>query len=397
MTVTQLAGSIWRQVLIRPNDFRAGDGPDKFVVSSMAANCGRAEPLVELVGHSPRDLAIYLDDLRLRDRAVFDRVIAKDFKGAVALRPAIANDPWPDRVCSLWVEPEANYLPPFLVAVLYAEMARLAVNQAGLLTMAFDEGIALSTRRFLPRVPLAGGRHQPYAIKRAIEMLPFQSIALSAPGTILQRGDAEAAAAWAKVCAASLSVTAVERNGLDIAPTMPKQAKATARDFAASPAFWLEQRNDHGWSRQNRPAATLWGLDWRQHASVGLVEIMMTARDWNRRCRTGGPKLASVSLRRVSWAIATINYAWIAESNPAAALWLLTQTQGKEEDALPLVSGPFAMDGTLKAKSGDTLRKNAIALVADRPKPGELGYTARYQSHLWLNNRGDDIAHYRHY
>jgi len=87
----------------------------------------------------------------------------------------------------------------------------------------------------------------------------------------------------------------------------------------------------------------------------------------------------------------------MAESNPAAALWLLTQTQGKEEDALPLVSGPFAMDGTLKAKSGDTLRKNAIALVADRPKPGELGYTARYQSHLWLNNRGDDIAHYRHY
>lgn len=279
MTAAQLGGSIWRQIMIRPRDPRAAMGHGQFAVSSMAAHCGRAEHLVTLVGHSPRDLAIYLDDLRLRDRAVFDRVIAKDFKGAIALRPTIADDPWPDRVRALWEAPEADYLPPFLVAVLYAELARLAVNHDGLLVMAFDGGIELSTRRFVPRVPLAGGPHQPSAIKRAIEMLPYQSIALSAPGTILQRGDAEAAAAWARVCAASLSVMAEERNGLDIAPATPKQAKAIARDFEANPAFWLEQRNDHGWSRQNRPAATFWGLDWRQHASVGLMEIMMTAQD----------------------------------------------------------------------------------------------------------------------
>ncbi|MET3438613.1 hypothetical protein [Sphingomonas sp. 1185] len=396
MTAAQLVGSIWRQIMIRPRDPRAAMGHDQFAVSSMAAHCGRAEHLVTLVGHSPRDLAIYLDDLRLRDRAVFDRVIAKDFKGAIALRPTIADDPWPDRVRALWEAPEADYLPPFLVAVLYAELARLAVNHDGLLVMAFDGGIELSTRRFVPRVPLAGGPHQPSAIKRAIEMLPYQSIALSAPGTILQRGDAEAAAAWAKVCAASLSAMAEEREGLDIAPATPQQAKAIARDFEAHPAFWLEQRNDHGWSRQNRPAATYWGLDWRQHASVGLVEIMMTAQDWNRRCRPGGRKLSTMSMRRVSWAIATISYAWMTENNPAAAVWLLRQAQGKNEDPLGAFS-PFAMDDILKEKSGNTLRKKALALVADRPKPGELGYTARYQAHLWLNDRGDDIAHYRQY
>lgn len=397
MSEAQLGGSFWRQVLIRPREAGAGGGPDTFAISNMAARCERAEYLVTLLGHSPRDLAMYLGDLKLRDRPVFDRVIAKDFKGALALYPTIIDDPWPHRVRALWTKPEADYLPPFLVAVLYAELARLAVNHAGLLEMAFDAGIELSTRRFLPRVPLAGGPHQPTAILRAIEMLPYQSIALSAPGTVLQRGDAEAAAAWARVCAASLSAAAEERGGLDVTPATPKEAKAIARDFAASPAFWLEPRRTHGWSRQNRPAATFWGLDWRQHAAVGLVELMMTAQGWNRRFRPKGPKLASVSMRRVSWAIATISFAWMAESNPAAALWLLQQAMDKEEDALPLAFGPFAMDDILKPKSGDSLRKKAMALVADRPKPGELGYTARYQAHLWLNDRGDDIAHYRHY
>ena len=103
-----------------------------------------------------------------------------------------------------------------------------------------------------------------------------------------------------------------------------------------------------------------------------------------------------MSMRRVSWAIATISYAWMTENNPAAAVWLLRQAQGKNEDSLDAFS-PFAMDDILKEKSGNTLRKKALALVADRPKPGELGYTARYQAHLWLNDRGDDIAHYRQY
>ncbi|KTF68980.1 hypothetical protein ACNFJ7_02850 [Sphingomonas sp. HT-1] len=396
MTISQLVASLWRQCLIRPDD-REELKPNPFAVSSASKNYARLQHLVTLIGHSPHDLALYLADLRLRNGTLFHRVLAKDFKGALALSPTIAEDPWPDLVREQWVKPETDYLPPFLVAVLYAELARLAVNQAGLLAMAFDEGAELSTRRFLPRVPLASTAHQPFAIKRAIEMLPYQSIALSAPGTVLQRGDAEAAAAWAKVCAASLTAAAEELDGIDVAPATPKQAKALARDFESSPAFWLEQRNGHGWSRQNRPAATRWGLDWRQHASVGLLEIMMTAQDWNERYRPEGPRLASMSLRRVSWAIATINYAWVAESNPAAALWLLMQTQGKKEDALPLVFGPFGMDHALEAKSGDTLRKKAMAMIADRPRPGELGYTARYQAHLWLNDRGDDIAYYRHY
>lgn len=397
MSVAQLGGSIWRQVLINPRVSGEHQGPDTFAISNMAAHCRRAEYLVTLVGHSPGDLAIYLDDLRLRDRPVFDRVIAKDFRGVVELCPKLIDDPWPDRVRALWRKPEADYLPPFLVAVLYAELARLAVNHAGLLEMAFDAGIELSTRRFLPRIPLAGGPHEPVAIGRAIGMMPYQSIALSAPGTVLQRGDTEAAAAWAKLCAARLTAAVEERGDLDITPATPLQAKAIAHDFEASPAFWLEPRKNHGWSRQNRPAATFWGLDWRQHAAVGLMEIMMTAQDWNGRLRPKGPKLASASMRRVSWAIATISFAWMAESNPAAALWMLQQVKDKDEDALSLAFGPFAMDDSLKPKSGDSLRKKAMALVADRPKPGELGYTARYQAHLWLNDRGDDIAHYRHY
>lgn len=95
--------------------------------------------------------------------------------------------------------------------------------------------------------------------------------------------------------------------------------------------------------------------------------------------------------------VSSVSFAWVAEGNPAAALRQLEQAQDLDEDAEPLVFGPFAMDAILKSKSGDTLRKTATTLVVDRPRSGELGYTARYQAHLWLNDRGDDIAHYRHY
>lgn len=398
MTVARLAGSIWRQILTRPNDPNAGEGLDKFAVSSMAAHCGRAEHLVTLVGHSPRDVAMYLDDLRLRDRALFERVIAKDFKGAIALRPTIADDPWPDRVRAMWVKREADYLPPFLVAVLYAELARLAVNQAGLIAMAFDDGVELTKAKFLSRVPLAGGPHEPRSIMRAINMLPYQSIALSAPGTVLRGGDAEAAAAWAKVCAATLAAAVEERGNITIVPTTPTEAEAIRDDVAASPPYWLEHRKKYGWSRQYRPAATLWGLDWRQHGSVGLMEIMATARDWNERLRPSGRKLSSMSKRRVSWAITTINFAWVVEANPAAALtlWEAARDETSNDPVLGNVD-PFGIDRAHKGMSGDSLRMKAIDLLADRPKPGELGYTARYRGHLWLNDRGDDIAHYRHF
>lgn len=397
MKAADLVGSVWRQVLIRPDVAYAESSGNPFAVGDAFEDCPRARHLITLIGHSPRDLALYLDDLRRRDRDLFECVLAKNFKGAIAQCPAIADDAWPASVQTRWTKP-ADYLPPFRVAVLYAELARLALNQAGLLAMATDGATSLTTKGLLTRIPLASGPHQPHAVRRAIEMLPYQSIALSAPGSMLHAGDAEAAAAWANVCAGNLSQAAERRSGIVIAPRTPKEAVAIQEDYRASPAFWVEKRGDYGWGLGNRPGATRWGLSWRRHASVGLMEIMMTAIDWNRRFRPDGPKLSRMSRERVSLALATINYAWTGESNPAAALELLRQAcRNKPAAAVPTAFDPFGTADVLGDASGGDLRKLALELLVDQPKPGELGYTARYQAHLWLDDRGDDIAHYQEF
>jgi hypothetical protein len=265
MTVSQFVASLWRQCLIRPDEDSEEPKSNPFAVSSASKNYARLQHLVTLLGHSPHDLALYLADLRLRHRTVFNCVLAKDFTGALALSPTIAADTWPDLVREQWVKPEADYLPPFLVAVLYAELARLAVNQAGLLAMAFDEGTELSTRRFLPRIPLAGSPHQPFAIKRAIEMLPYQSIALSAPGTVLQRGDAEAAAAWAKVCAASLTAASMWRppprnrpgRSPGISSPTPNSGSNSAMTMAGHARTGRPQRYG-GWTGVSTPRSVWW-------------------------------------------------------------------------------------------------------------------------------------------
>lgn len=135
----------------------------------------------------------------------------------------------------------------------------------------------------------------------------------------------------------------------------------------------------------NRPGVTRWGLSWRRHAAVGLVETIMTAIDWNCRFRPDGPKLSRMSRERVSLALATINYAWTGEPNPAAALALLRQACRNKSVALPTAFDPFGAADFLGDASGNDLRKLGLELLADRPKPGELGYTARYQAHFgWM-------------
>ena len=394
MKAVDLIGSVWRQILIRPDVAYAESSSNPFAVSDAFEDCPRARHLIALVGHSPRDLGLYLDDLRQRDGELFGYMLAKNFKGAIAKCPAIADDDWPASVKARWTKP-ADYLPPFRVAVLYAELARLALNQAGLLAMATDGATSLNTKGLLSRIPLAGGPHQPPAVRRAIEMLPYQSIALSAPGSILRGGDAEAAAAWARVCAGNLSLAAEQHGGLVIAPRTPKEAIAIQDDYKASPAFWVK-RADHGGGLGNRPGVTRWGLSWRRHAAVGLMEIMMTAIDWNCRFRPDGPKLSRMSKKSVSLALATINYAWTGESNPTAAVALLRQASRNNPAAAALTAfDPFGTADILGDASGGDLRNRALELLVDQPKPGKLGYTSRYQAHLWLDDHGDDIAHYQ--
>ena len=76
MTVQELLAGIWRQSLVRPSD--AGDpiGDNPYLVSNCHGICPSSRYLMTLIGHPPRDLALWFDELRRHDRIDFGRVAA---------------------------------------------------------------------------------------------------------------------------------------------------------------------------------------------------------------------------------------------------------------------------------------------------------------------------------
>jgi hypothetical protein len=401
MSLQALIGGLWRQCLIRPNDPSAEPGIDLFAVSDHLDNSQRAEHLVALIGHCPRDLGLYLIHLRETDEAFFNLVIAKDFRAALRHRPDALLGPWPDTVARRWRGIERDYLPPFLVAVLYAELSRLAMNQAGLIQLSFDGETYLTTTQFLERVPMAGTTNAPHAIRRAMDHAPLQSVALGAPGEVLRNVDREAAGTWSTAAAATMTLMAGAGGGLDISPTDPAEALKLRDAYGGNPHFWLESRAGHGASRQPRAAATFWGLNWRRNAAMGLLEIAQAARRWNEQHRPAGARLLKLPRYRLAHAISTIGFTWVAEASAEAGLTVLKDiVRGdvpQEELArwTAAMISPLSIGDHLGPRSGEELVKQAALEIARRPRPGAFGYTARSQAHLWLDDHGDDIAHYR--
>lgn len=405
MTSVELAGGIWRQCLIRPGDDAAPDGPDRFAISDIDAPCLSSAHLVALLGHQPRDIALYLTHQRQYDPAMFDLVLAKRFKAAIARDPAIVSRPWPDAVRRRWRGTEGDYLPPFLATVLYAELARSAQSQAGLLALAFDGGVELTTKGFLERVAVSGGAGSAAAVDSAISYAPFQTVALTPPDLMLNNKDRAGITIWGETAAASLALAAGRRGDLTILPGNADAAARLRAGYEAHPQFALEARKNKGHSRQPHRAATFWGLNWRRNAAVRLLELALTARDWNRVHRPGGPRLPDASAGQrasiVARAIAAISFRWVAEHSTAAGLTVLSSVITKadkiEQDFkhwTPADITPLTIDDHLGERSSVTLLDDAWEHYRRLSAPGAFGYTARSQAHLWIDDEGDDIGHY---
>ncbi len=405
MASVELVGGIWRQCLIRPGDDAAPDEPDRFAISDIDAPCLSSAHLVALLGHQPRDIALYLTHLRQREPAMFNLVLAKRFKTAIARDPAIVSRPWPDAVRCRWRGTESDYLPPFLATVLYAELARSAQNQTGLLALAFDGGVELTTKSFLERVGVSGGAGGAVAVDRAITYAPFQTVALTPPDLMLKNKDRAGITIWGETAAASLALTAGRRGDLTILPGNAVAATRLRAGYEAHPQFALEARKNKGNSRQPHRAATFWGFNWRRNAAIRLLELAVTARDWNVAHRPHGRRLPDASAGQrasiVAKAVAAISFRWAAEHSAAAGLMLIDKVLSRADkveqgfdDWTPDDITPLSIDDHLGDRSGVTLLDQAWDGLRKLPGPGELGYTARARAHLWVDDDGDDIAHY---
>ncbi|MDE1918241.1 MAG: hypothetical protein KGJ57_21800 [Sphingomonadales bacterium] len=406
MDIADLRAGVWRQCLIRPADDSITEGSNPFRGRRGNELCTSSRHMMALLGHPPRDLVIWLDDLRRRDPALFRLVLAKDFRGAIETQPDIIDEPWPHAVRTLWRDDEGDFLSPFRVAILYAEIARLAMNQAGLLDLAFDGKIELTTKRLLDRIATSCGPATSRAADRAIAHAPYQTLALTPPAMMLANKDVAAIAAWANTAASSITLAAGLRGGINIMPVTPAEAAFLRDGFAAHLQNQPEPRSGHGSSFQPRGAASLWGLNWRLNAAVGMLEIAESAREWNLLTRPNGLRLPDTTPKRsanpVARAIMAIRFRWLAEHNPSAALTVLGETltkkQKNEEQFKNLNLGeidPLTIDLYLGDKSGLDLLAQAWKAYRQLPGPTELGYTARSQAHLWLDTDGDDIDHYR--
>lgn len=408
MDPRHLVAGFFRQCLIRPSDDGEPVGENTYLPTNVVRLCASSRYLMSLVGHPPRDLALWLDDLRRRDAKQFRSVLAKDFKSALVRDPDIIRDAWPSTVRRLWQADEGDRLPPFLVAVLYAELARTAMNQAGLLALSFDGTIELTTKQLLDRVGTHVGAGATHAAGKAIAHAPFQTLALGPPDALIGQANAAGIEAWARTAAARIALTTGIRGAIDIAPRTPEEAAFLRAGFEAHPQHQREGRKGKGFSFQPRKAATFWGLTHRENAAVRLLEIADTARAWNRLYRPDGPPLPDAknyrSANPVAIALAAIRFRWVAEHDPASALTMLGEVMSKEDKAKDQFADwtaervdPLMIDGYLGEKSGLTLLKDARDALSLLPRPGAIGYTARSQAHLWLDEDGDDLDRYRHY
>ncbi|MEC3949261.1 hypothetical protein [Sphingobium sp. HWE2-09] len=400
MSKDALVGGIWRQLLIRPGDADAKNRNDPFSVIRFDSFCSRAERLVAIVGHQPRDLALYYANVEKRDRKLYQLLLAKDFRGAWKRDPQIIHEPWPTSVRRLWHGHEKDYLPPFLVAVLYAETARAAMNQSGLIEMSVD-GETLTIKRTLERLPMARTEFAPTAIRRTVDYAPFQSFALDVPDEFRDEASRQDARNWLPSAAARIALMHGTYGGINLTPTSPDEAKHLQALYARNPALAKIPRLNHGEALPRVDVAAFWGLTWRKNGAVRLLEIANTAREWNQIFWPDGPDLSALPRHFLAKAIAVIGYDWVAEQDSRMALTMLGEVLSKDEKTEldfenwdPFMANPVAIDDHLGNRSGEEMLKEAEALIPILPKPGEYGYTARSQAHLWLDHEGDDIAHY---
>ena len=406
MDARQLTGALWRQCMIHPGDDEAFGEEDVFAVSALDAFCRSADHLIAVIGHEPRDIALYLDDLRLREDELFRLLLAKDFRAAIERRPAIVHDEWPSRARRHWKEGQADYLPPFLATVLYAELARLAMNEAGLIGLAFDGDVELTTTQLLKRIAATGTIQAVPAVSQALRHALYQSHALVLPA-FLNEADLAVKQAWVQTIASHIALDVGRGCAIDLAATPPERAYALEAKFASHPQFHKEKGKRDGLVRKSHLAATFWGLNWRRNAAVRLLEIAVTAREWNKRHRPDGPRMPTAlnsNPTNALWAaLVAISFRWLAVHNPAAALQHLGKMWGKEKkrwgfDHLTASDiNPLTIDLHIGEFSGETLFRDARQRLKKLPQPGELGYTARSQAHLWLDDEGDDIAHFQRF
>ncbi|GLV20994.1 hypothetical protein TomMM35A_08540 [Sphingobium sp. TomMM35A] len=452
MSKDELEAGYWRQLRIHPNagtdgteaddalnpgqqgsvagDSKAGTrkNVDPFAPDKRApVDGGRARFLRKILGHDVTDCVLYLDDVRKRDERLFRLLLGKDYFAAFKQHPKVLQDPWPEAAQLRWEKTKGrDYLPPVLALALITESARLGHNQHGLLSLSFGErGEEIFIKTYLDAIPSIGGPIEPpYWLSRQVENSLFQTTALMPPDVVFPHfendipilGDGTLGRAWSESAATAI-VAAFAADGAALVGKMARpNGIDEARKLQAGIAFHPRHRRQiHAGKAPSIPkghSAAYWGMNWRIHPIVGLLDLARQAFDWSAQYREDKNRLRSWSgdmpKRWLSQAVAAISYCWV-ESFSASALptalkpvligkrsWYHKHSaEGVIGEPAELTDDECYIDMLAEGANFGSICTEGLKCLAALPGPGAEGYTARYRAHLWFDCVGDDIVHYR--
>lgn len=410
-----LEAGIWRQLLIFPGTPSADAGDTAQPVDEKSIDPfaptrwtvpDREGFLRTMIGHSPRDLAEFILDIREHDGPLARLILAKDFKAALRSRPDLFDIRWPASALARWERTgQRDHLPPVALAGIVAELSRLGQNIDAHLHLNFDEvGNEIFSRGYLDAIPtLAGPLGAPAAVARLTELAVLSSTALVPPDDMLLTLDQDVCGDWSEG-AASIMAVDIGRAGhgafeMIRRPGSSPDARFLRDGIARNPRFCPEVRYDRGASLQRGIAALFRGMTCRQHAATGLLAIAAEARALSARYRTGKDRLrASAVDRQLERALAAIFYCWIEAGHPQAlATALAPVVKAKEAQAgKALAPEDCTIDAlALGTRFGALWCGEGRSRLTDMPGLGEEGYSAGYHTHLWFDDAGNDIGAYQ--
>lgn len=393
---------------------RAGEGPER-------------GSLIELIiGCSPRDIAKFCDQLLRSEPQLGEMVLAKRFREVKLLDPEIVERPLASRSSA-----RNNYLPGFFACVLLAEMQRLAQNVCSQILFSFfhdgsEATIAKVVQACLKYQKKENTRSRSSELYKPCitqQMLhaPFQT-RLHQSGL---NSDPDLGLQQVYITSRELLGELMRRGeplvnfitGLD--PSSPSPGLANSMQAHTE---WLPNRTAKQNSQARKPGNALryWGMDWYDHAVLGLAQIHYAARRWNRQYCSDNPwpLQAPGSLWGLQKAIARIPYFWLetvadtAFEREATKLYCAKKRNSKGGKADPIINNADDLP-VGDVRSLDEAKKKIATLpvfddpstkikepavtaarrqAAETPPDGYPGYSAQYRPHLWLDRVNDDIG-----
>ncbi len=397
--------------------------------------------ITSIFGHSLRDHAEFLFELRAKEPELGALVREKRFVDALALDADLLRRPWPSSVRRRWARENLDYLPPFAHAVLVADCQRLAQNVCSQIAASYfvtgKEASLAATARECGRYQKLSDRAGPAkiiydaAIAAQIDMQPLQTLAVVASGSTLLSGDPDFAANQTLSSAHRLHKNFVTYGRTLIDFVSGHHDSSPSAQLAKGLMNHLDRAPDRkakGGSLAHRGefTATYWGMNWLTHSYVGLWQLARFAEFYNKLWRPQGPRISqradSAVGRRVGLiqSIARIPYFWLETTNPFAfrmtseklakssianAITRAVRTHEAATGIRPSATDREAIEDEVKdryevlsmfddehvtIKERDVTRAKSIAVKT--PPAGMPGYSAQYRPHLWFDQYNDDIG-----